>query len=129
MSSGSVATCLVVSPSLLQIDHIWPEICIFARPCWLIWCPVGGLVGGCGARAVSRKTPIYFIFSQLLTGGGEQCPDREKEHTLYKQEERCDNEKCESEQEREIQFCKCLLQLLTMASGARGAKCLRLVER
>ena len=21
----------------------------------------GGLVGGCGARAVSRKTPIYFI--------------------------------------------------------------------
>ena len=24
-------------------------------------CPVGGLVGGCGARAVSRKTPIYFI--------------------------------------------------------------------
>ena len=26
-------------------------------------CPVGGLVGGCGARAVSRKTPIYFIIS------------------------------------------------------------------
>ena len=22
---------------------------------------VGGLVGGCGALAVSRKTPIYFI--------------------------------------------------------------------
>ena len=22
--------------------------------------PYGGLVGGCGARAVSRKTPIYF---------------------------------------------------------------------
>ena len=22
---------------------------------------VGGSVGGCGARAVSRKTPIYFI--------------------------------------------------------------------
>ena len=30
--------------------------------CRLIWCPVGGSVGGCGARAVSRKTPIYFIF-------------------------------------------------------------------
>ena len=29
--------------------------------CRLIWCPVGGLVGGCGARAVSCKTPIYFI--------------------------------------------------------------------
>ena len=25
------------------------------------WSPVGGMVGGCGARAVSRKTPIYFI--------------------------------------------------------------------
>ena len=23
---------------------------------------VGESVGGCGARAVSRKTPIYFIF-------------------------------------------------------------------
>ena len=32
-----------------------------ARPCRLIQCPVGGSVGGCGARAVSRKTPIYFI--------------------------------------------------------------------
>ena len=37
-----------------------------ARPCWFIWCPVGGLVGGCGARAVSRKTPIYFIISSVL---------------------------------------------------------------
>ena len=27
----------------------------------LIRCPVGGSIGGCGARAVSRKTPIYFI--------------------------------------------------------------------
>ena len=42
-------------------DQIWPEIDIFARPCRLIWCPVGRLVGGCGARAVSRKTPINFI--------------------------------------------------------------------
>ena len=24
-------------------------------------CPVGESVGGCGARAVSRKTPTYFI--------------------------------------------------------------------
>merc|ERR1712209_129906 len=29
--------------------------------CWLIRCPVDGLAGGCGAQAVSRKTPIYFI--------------------------------------------------------------------
>ena len=32
-----------------------------ARPCRLIQCPIGGSVGGCGARAVSRKTPIYFM--------------------------------------------------------------------
>ena len=25
----------------------------------------GGLVGGCGARAVSRKTPIYFIYFDM----------------------------------------------------------------
>ena len=34
-------------------DQIWLKIGIFARPC-----PVGGLVGDVGARAVSRKTPI-----------------------------------------------------------------------
>ena len=32
----------------------------------LIRCPVGGSVGGCGARALSRKTPIYFIIIQCL---------------------------------------------------------------
>ena len=26
----------------------------------------GGLVGGCGARAVYRKTPIYFILLNML---------------------------------------------------------------
>ena len=47
-----------------------PKTAIFAlkyaflgtyRPCRLIWCPVGWLVGGCSARAVSHMTPIYFI--------------------------------------------------------------------
>ena len=40
--------------------QIWPE---FGNSdhCWLIRCPVDGLAGGCGARAVSRKTPIYFM--------------------------------------------------------------------
>ena len=31
----------------------------------LIRCPVGKSIGGCGARAVSRKTPIYFITLQF----------------------------------------------------------------
>ena len=45
-------------PNLAQNWHFWS---IWARPCRLIQCPVCGSVGGCGARAVSRKTPIYFI--------------------------------------------------------------------
>ena len=45
-------------PNLAQNWHFWS---IRARPCRLIQCPVGWLVGGCGAQAVSRKTPIYFI--------------------------------------------------------------------
>ena len=40
---------------LAMFDHL-------GRPRRLIWCPIGGLFGGCGARAVSRKTPIYFIY-------------------------------------------------------------------
>ena len=62
-------TKLLISPVKIRIfAKVWPNFaqnwhfCSFwARPCWLIWCPVGGLVGGCGARAVSRKTPIFFI--------------------------------------------------------------------
>ena len=49
---------------------VWPKTAIFDpeyaflstyRPSWLIWCRFGWLNGGCGARAVSRKTPIYFM--------------------------------------------------------------------
>ena len=43
---------------MAQNWHFWS---IWARPCRLIQCPVGGSVGGFGGRAVSRKTPIYFI--------------------------------------------------------------------
>ena len=55
---------LLLSPVKIRIflpknDQILPKIGIFVH-CWLIWCPVGGMVGGCGARAVSRKTPIYI---------------------------------------------------------------------
>ena len=45
---------------LLKNDQIWPKTGIFGQ-FGLIQCPVDGSVGGCGARAVSRKTPIYFI--------------------------------------------------------------------
>ena len=54
-------TKLLISP--IKIRILCPKIaefCIFVH-CRLIWCPVGGLAGGCGARAVSRKTPFYFI--------------------------------------------------------------------
>ena len=32
----------------------------WVRPCQLICCPVGGLVGGCGANSVTCKTTIYL---------------------------------------------------------------------
>ena len=43
--------------------HFWS---FWARPCQLIWCPVGGLVGGFGAQAVSRKSFIYFIVEMKI---------------------------------------------------------------
>ena len=46
---------------LPQNDKIWPKIGIFGQFGPGHCSPVGGSVGGCGARAVSRKTPIYFI--------------------------------------------------------------------
>ena len=36
------------------------------RPCWLIRCPAGCLVGGCGARAVSRKTLFINLFLTII---------------------------------------------------------------
>ena len=50
-------------PNLAQNWHFW---LIWAWPCRFFWCPVGGSVGGCGARAVSRKTPIYFIIFSIV---------------------------------------------------------------
>ena len=48
------------------------------RPCWLIWCPVGWLDGGCGARAVSCKTPIFFIIINVadIIVAGDLSPVR-----------------------------------------------------
>ena len=73
-------TKLFISPVkkgfFAQKDPIWPKIGI-SHHCWLIWCPVGGLVGGYGAQAVSRKTPIYFI--NYLDAAVFSCfPDRVK---------------------------------------------------
>ena len=59
---------LLLPPKIIMM--FGPKTAIFAlkyaflgkyRPCRLISCPVGWLVTGCGARAVSRKTPIYFM--------------------------------------------------------------------
>ena len=46
------------------------------RSCRLIWCPVGYLVGGCGSRAVFRKTPIFTLFldgimMDIMIGNGD----------------------------------------------------------
>ena len=60
--------------------HFWS---FWAKPCRLTWCPVGGLVGGCGARADSRKTPNYFTitlmkirnFGQKMAQNWHICPN------------------------------------------------------
>ena len=65
---------LLLPPAKIMI--FGPKTAIFApkyafcstyRPCRLIWCPIGWLVGGCGARAITRKTPIYFMFTVKTT--------------------------------------------------------------
>ena len=45
------------------MDIFAPKNAFFStnRPCWLIYDTVGWLVGVCGAPAVSRRTPIYFM--------------------------------------------------------------------
>ena len=45
-------------------DQIWSEIGISAH-CWLIWCPVGGLAGGCGAGCISLDTYLLYLLSLL----------------------------------------------------------------
>ena len=52
-------TKLLISPRKIRI--FCPKLAFLFILGQLIWCPVGGLVGGCGVRAVSRKTPIYFM--------------------------------------------------------------------
>ena len=43
-----------------------------------VLCPVGWLVGGCGARAVSCKTPIFFIIINVadIIVAGDLSPVR-----------------------------------------------------
>ena len=56
-------TKLLISPGKIRI--FCPKLALLFILGRLIWCPVGGLVGCCGARAVSRKTPIYFIIQHF----------------------------------------------------------------
>ena len=46
-----------------QNDPIRPQIGIFVY-CWLIWCPVGGLVGGCGAGCISQDTYLPYHYEE-----------------------------------------------------------------
>ena len=58
---------------------VWPKTAIFDpeyaflstyRPCWLTWCRFGWLNGGCGARAVSRRTQKMIITIGVYLGLG-----------------------------------------------------------
>ena len=57
-------TKLLISPGKIRI--FCPKLAFLFILGRLIWCPVGGLVGGCGARAVSRNTPNYFIWDKII---------------------------------------------------------------
>ena len=57
-------TKLLISPVKIRI--FCPKLAFLfilgqALPAHMVGVGVGGLFGGCGARAASRKTPIYFI--------------------------------------------------------------------
>ena len=70
--------CYVVTKTFASFrknKEFWPKMTKFCpkyaflgtynRPCRFIWCPIGWLVGGCGAQAVSRKTPIYCLLHDV----------------------------------------------------------------
>ena len=69
--------------NLAQNWHFWS---IWARPCRLIRCPFGESVDGCGARAVSRKTPIYFILVYLECNAGFKLSVTINSHKNYTSE-------------------------------------------
>merc|ERR1712165_451231 len=46
-------------PKLAFLVNLGQAMQAYSMPCC-------GSVGGCGARAVSRKTPIYFIFEKFI---------------------------------------------------------------
>ena len=52
------------------------------RHCRFIWCTVALLVGDCGARAVSRKTPISFIHFKIFHSEEFLGQDKKKGHFL-----------------------------------------------
>ena len=55
-----------VTKLLISLVKNWRFCSFWARPCWLIWCPVGGLVGGCGAGCISQDTYLLYIISWQL---------------------------------------------------------------
>ena len=61
-------TKLLISPVkkdfLLKNNQIWLEIGI-SDHCWLIWCPVGGLVGGCGTGCISQDTYLLYCYLSI----------------------------------------------------------------
>ena len=43
----------------------WLFCSFWAWPCWLIWCPVGGLAGGCGAGFISQDTYLLYMIYKI----------------------------------------------------------------
>merc|ERR1712213_246293 len=62
-------------PKLAFLVNLGQAMQAYSMPCC-------GSVGGCGARAVSRKTPIYFICTWIKIGKVVMLMDSENDHIV-----------------------------------------------
>ena len=63
-------------PNFAQNWHFWS---FWARPCRLLWFPVGGSVGGYGAGCISQDTYLLYVtysYPKVYCCGGLRSPCR-----------------------------------------------------
>ena len=79
-------TKLFISPGKIRI--FGPKLAFLFILGWLIWCPVVGLVGGCGAWAVPHRYLdtylLYNIFSAITTIHYVKCESSPKSEQEWK---------------------------------------------
>ena len=73
-------TKLLISPVKKRIfcpktTKFSPKLAFFVH-CWLIWCPVGGLDGGCSAGCISQDTYLLYHKDNCRTKMKNLCSQR-----------------------------------------------------